>query len=171
MSLSTTLVTGILTLYVMQSQRPSDFQFVWEYAHCYQLHRLDTRDGTFTRQALTGEVDGGPTKEPPVRVPINVRLEERQAIFTEMLRIGFFDFPTEITYPPDAQVVTVTPPSRFRLEARRNGTWTRVSWTSASSVQPRLAGRDQLERLGTMIQGVIDSRTPVRQIPAARACE
>jgi hypothetical protein len=170
MSLHTALAVGILASHAMQSQPPSDFQFVWEYAHCYQLQRLDTREGTFTRQALTGEVDGGPTKEPPVRASIAVRPQERQAIFAEMLRIGFFDFPREISFPRDVQVVTVTPPSRFRLEARRNGTWTRVSWTSAFSAQPRLARRDQLEALGKMIQGVIDSREPVRY-PHARACE
>jgi len=172
MSLHVTLVAAaVLALDAMQSQPPSDFQFVWEYAHCYQLYRLDTRDRTLTRQALSREVDGGPTKEPPVRMSIDVRREERQAIFTEMLRIGFFDFPTEITYPPDAQVVTVTPPSRFRLEARRNGRWTRVSWISAYAVSPRSARRDQLEALGQKIQGFIDSRPAVRQMPVPRACE
>jgi hypothetical protein len=171
LSLHLALVVGILALHAMQSQPPSDFQFVWEYAHCHQLHRLDTRDRTLTHQALTGEVDGGPTQEPPVRESLDVRPEERQAIFTEMLRIGLFDFPTEITYPPDVQVVTVTPPSRFRLEARRNGTWTRVSWTSAYAMQPRLAHRDQLETLGRMIQNLIDSRPAVRQMPVPRACE
>jgi hypothetical protein len=164
MSLHITLVAVILALHAMQSRPPSDFQFVWEYAHCSQRYRLDTRDRTFTRQRLSGEVDGT-TKERPVSVPLELRVEEREKVFAEMLRIGFFDFPTEITYPPDAQVVTVTPPSRFRLEARRNGEWTQVAWTSAYAVQPRSARRDQLEALGQMIQGFIDSRQAARRMP------
>ena len=170
MSVHIALVAGILALHAMQSPPPSDFQFVWEYAHCHQRYQLDTRDRTFTRQALRGEVDGA-TTERPVRVSMELRAEEREKVFAEMIRIGFFDFPAEITYPPDVQVVTVTPASRFRLEARRNGTWTRVSWTSAYAMQPRSARRDQLEVLGQMIQGLIDSRPAVRQMPAALACE
>lgn len=135
---------------------PEDFTLWYAYGACMD-YTFDGGRGRFGRW-IRGEA--------PVEVPVQLTPAEREAIYQEMLRIGFFSFPGEVTVDlrGAATVGTVVPFLRHQLGVRRNGAWQWVRWTEEIT-SPRTERMEDVRALGRTIRGVLESKPEVKGMP------
>jgi hypothetical protein len=152
------LVTAIIglppTRLSAQTLVPVDFAVRFEFGVC-TTDVLDTFKNVFLR-------DMGWTN-PAVSAPLVLPPDVRQAIYEEVVKARFFEYPTRFSFAGDMWVM---PADHYRLEVRSAGVSHTVVWLD--DVGPRTEEADRLRALFTTIRQLLDGLPEVKRLPTPR---
>jgi len=132
--------------------KENKFQFIF----IYNGNQLDTFHGTFTKNMY---------RDPPVTINLSLSRDELDQIEHEMIEIGFFKYPREITVSHAKKMYMMTnPPQSYYFKVKSAYGAKELSW-KFGVMDPQDPKVINLQKLISLIEGIIYSKPEVKNLP------